>query len=211
MAGRPKAGHGKGTRKTGGATAATPAKSSTASRSRRAGAVHLSPLDRVARARRVAAARSKQRPDSWPTIAKREGISEKTARRVYDDWLTWRGRRAAPEVLIDDTLDTIEAALLELDDVILAATKAGNLNARVGAVRLMLEAVAGRWDVMRAAGLVRPNMARWQEGQENRAIWEAMIRVLKRHDVGQEVLDELLEVVPDTIDGQATEKLPAAA
>lgn len=187
---KPKAGHGKGTPKAGGKAAATPARSSTASRSRSKD-VRLSPLDRVNRARRIAARRAKKRPDSWETIAKDEDLSERQARRIYDDYLTWRNLRADPARLIEDTLDSIESSLLELDDVISEAARVGNLNARVGAVRLMLEAVAGRWDVMRAAGLVDPNMRRWQEAQEARAIFDAMARVLKRHNIADEVIDEL--------------------
>jgi hypothetical protein len=205
---KPKAGHGKGTRKAGGKAAAKPAASSTRSRGRKTD-VRLSPLDRVNRARAIAARRAKTRPDSWVTIAKDEGLSERQARRIYDDFLAWDAVRTAPARLISQTLDTIEGVLLELDDVILEAAKQGNLNARVGAARLMLEAVAGRWDVMRAAGLIPDHMRRWQDAQEARAIFDAMTRVLKRHNIGDEVIDELYSAasLPDVegrlLEGQA--------
>lgn len=191
-----KAGHGKGTAKAGGKKKATPAKSSTQSRAKDAGPEDrkLSPLDRVKRARRIAAKRAKRpRAQAWTTIAKDEGLSERQVRRIYDDYLTWEARRGNPDRLIQETLDTIEAAMEELDDVIVKAAADGNHNARVGAVRLLLESVAGRWDVMRAAGLIPASMARWRDSQDARAIFEAMARVLKRHNIGDEVLDELMK------------------
>lgn len=192
---KPKAGHGKGTAKAGGKKAAKPAKSSTQSRKKNAGPddQRLSPLDRVQRARRIAAKRAtKPRATAWTTIAKQENLSERQVRRIYDDFLTWEARRGNPDRLIQDTLDTIEASMEELDDVIVKAAADGNHNARIGAVRLLLESVAGRWDVMVTAGLIPASMARWRDSQDARAIFEAMARVLKRHKIGDEVLDELM-------------------
>lgn len=190
-------GRGKGTPAAGGKKAAKPAPSSTRSRAKtpRKTEVKLTPLDRVHRAKRIAARRAKKHPDTWVQIAVDEGLSERQARRVYDDYLVWQKPDRGPDELVDETLALIEAGMLELDDVIAASAKDGNHAARVGAIRLLFDAVAARWDVMQRSGRLPASFAQWRAGQESQVIFEAMARVLRRHNIGQEVIDELLSAI----------------
>lgn len=184
---------GKGTRKAGGKAAARPAPSSTAPRGRRP--VRLSPMDRVNRARRIAAARAKPKPDTWAAIAKREKMGQASVRRIYDDYLTWGRIQSSPDALVDHTLEMIEASLVELDDVIRAAAEDGNHAARVGAIRLTLEALVGRWEVMRTAGRLPAHMTRYRHDLQNRQLFEQFIGRLKLHGVGDAVIADVMGLV----------------
>lgn len=203
MAAAKKTGRGKGTRAAGGKKAAAPAPSSTRTRGKTV-EKRTSPMDRVNRARRVAAARAKRKPDTWPAIAKREGMSVAQIRRIFDDYLTWGRVQADPDMLVDHTLDMIESSLIELDDVIRAAAEDGNHAARVGAIRLTLEALVGRWEVMRNAGRLPHRMTRYRHDLENRQLFEQFIGRLKLHGVGDEVIADVMGLVDR--DGQEEEK-----
>jgi hypothetical protein len=195
-----KAGHGKGTRKAGGKAAAAPAESSRrGARSRKpAGQTdYLSPLERVQRARRLSAARAKQRPDSWPTIAKAEGLSERQVRRIFDDFLTWERVQDDPDELVDETLATIEASIMELDDVIRQAAIDRNHAARVGAIRLLLEAQVGRWDVLRNAGRLPRHMGRWRNDRDALQLFERLMGALRARGVPEDVISEAWGLVRD--------------
>jgi hypothetical protein len=206
---------GKGTRGAGAKAGARPAPSSAKSRAkggRRAGsqgrgAKYLTPFDRVDRAGRIAVARSKAKPDPWRAIADRENLDERTCQRIYDDWLLWKRNRASPDRLIDHTIEMIEAQILDLDDAIAMARDLKNVASWVGALRLQMEAVAARWEVMRNAGRLPASMTRWREGEEAQVIFAAMMRVLSGR-VEQGLIDELLAVVDDeprVIEGPAAD------
>jgi hypothetical protein len=190
---------GKGTRAAGGRAAAKPAASSTQTRQKRGygDRLGLSPMQRVERARRISAARAKPKPDAWTTIGKREGITARHAQRIFDDHLTWERARVDPTRVMMHTLETVEAQILDLDDAIATAREQGNVNAWVGALRLQMEAIVGRVEVMRQAGLMPDSMRAFQAQQETQAIFEAFGRILRRHGIPDEVTDELLAVVAD--------------
>ena len=161
-------------------------------------------MRRVQLARRVAAQRARQVP--WAQIAVNEHQAERTLKHLYRDYI------ASPDVSDDgigavrETLEVFTEAMRELSAV---ASDADNDNAKVGAIRTLLSAAQGRLELLAALGRL-PRQLGALEAQRDLALTvNEIVRVLERHDLGDEIIRELLAVMDTlTVNGRARQAQP---
>jgi hypothetical protein len=173
----------------------------------------ITPLQRVERGERIIAARhpARGRAKAWEKIAKDEELSERQCRRIYQAAMRWGTLRRSPTAIVEHTLDMIEASLMELDEIVADAAAEKNLNARIGAIRLIFEALAGRWEIMRASGLMPRDMGRWQDAADTRVLFERFVDALLRHGVSGPALDDVQALMTEFFekDGSPVGDAPA--
>lgn len=154
-------------------------------------------LERARRARRIGEARLKPSPDTWDAISKREGLSKSACEDLFADFLQWpTAHLEDPVRVVDATLDTIEASIGAISHVLDEAHAQGNVNGQIGAIRLLFEANASRWDVARTAGRMPQSIVAWQQAVETRQILDQFMAVLnRRDDLPDGLIAELEEVL----------------
>lgn len=155
-------------------------------------ASRLTIMDRVHRARTIAAARAKKRPTAWATIAKQVGLSERQCRDIYADFLLWDETQKDPMKVVEETIDCLWAAMLEASDT--AAYAEPGSTARTGAVKAFIEAATTRLALMQAAGKVPRYLGTFAAEQELRAVMREFAELLERHEITGPPLREFLEL-----------------
>lgn len=164
---------------------------------------YLSMFDRVKLAQRVAAYRAEapKKRLSWSQIEEKEGVPASTIRYIYAQWLDSQETMEDPLKIVEETLHLYTEAI---EKFALEAQEGDNANARVGATRSMLEAAKGRLELLSAVGKLPRRLGAHQDVADVNRIVHEMAKIIERHNLGAEVIQELLSVV----EGSATE-LPA--
>ncbi len=153
---------------------------------------HLSMAERLAVAQRVTAARLQTPALSWPKIAEREKVSETTVRKIYAEYRESVEITEDPTKAVDESLALYSYSIAKFAH---EAEHAGNASARVGAARSMLEAVKGRLELMAATGKLPRRLGAIQESQDAAQLIMEFAKVVERHDLPSEIVEELLALV----------------
>lgn len=168
----------------------------------------LTMYDRVSRARTIAAERAQTRPTAWKAIAAKVGLSESQCREVYADYLRWNEDQEDPLGVVDDTINSLTVAMDEAADT--AAHADPGSAARVGAVRMFVEASTTRLALMQAAGKVPRYLGQFAAEREMRVIFEEFAELLRKHDVRGAILDDFIDLARRAAARRQGRQLPAA-
>jgi hypothetical protein len=107
-------------------------------------------------------------------------------------------RAAQPPFEFRDPVDAAAEVVEQLDSIVekfaLIAEETKHDAVRVGALRSQLSAMEQRFTVMHSLGLV-PSLGLVRGDLDLRQVMDMAVKVLKRHEVGGEVFDDLLEAL----------------
>ncbi|MEJ7787879.1 MAG: hypothetical protein WKF96_24015 [Solirubrobacteraceae bacterium] len=125
----------------------------------------------------------------WATIAERHGVSERQCRTVWAEHRDQRltGHDADPESVVHHALESFEAAI---EDFALLAESASHDAVKLGAIKARLAATTERLEFMKMVGLLGSFRTLEFELDARRTV-EEIIKVLERHNVGEDVFDEI--------------------
>jgi hypothetical protein len=149
-------------------------------------------MDRVHRARVIAAERAKVEPTSWKAISDMVGLAQSQCREIYADFLRWDETMHDPMAVVDETIDCLWAAMIETSDT--AANADPGSAARVGAIRAFMEAATTRLALMQAAGKVPRYLGTFQAQAELQAVLREFGELLRKHAIEGEALRDFLEL-----------------
>jgi len=165
-------------------------------------------VERVQRARAIAAERTKTNsrgklaPKPWPAIGKQFGISERQARRIYEDFCHTEQDEHDPLAVIGEAIALRTEAR---DHLASLAVEGDNVCAQIGATRAMVEMDDARLTFMQAAGRMPRNLVRYRADADFKVIVDEMPDVMARNGVAREVLEQMHDVVrrhrPDSRNG----------
>ena len=133
----------------------------------------------------------------WATIAEKHSLSERQAREV------WRERLSAEHLESLDGREAIIEALGQveagIEDLALLAQTTNNDSVRLGAIRARLDLMGRRVTLLRMGGYL-PFTPRDAMVEANfRRTGEAIIEVMEKHGVLDDVADDLLEALSSPI------------
>jgi chorismate mutase len=155
-------------------------------------ALTMSLIERVRVQRRVAEARASEPPLTWEALASQEGVPERTLRHMHSQWVQVQELYDDPLGLIGETLDTLTALIDEASNDI---ANAPNANAKVGFTRVLLDLMVKRINLLIQVGRMPRNIGDYAEFPSVRQMILDMAEVVERHDLGPEVIDDLLAIV----------------
>lgn len=134
---------------------------------------------------------------TWPELADRHSVSERTARRAVEA----RYRREPdelepnPEAIVRETLAMLEQSIG--DYALLSLTASGEA-VRLGAMKARDDAARHRIEVMRSIGRLPRDWQDWLGGAETLDLLHRFLAVLERRGVDEQTLVELRAVVDRT-------------
>lgn len=147
-------------------------------------------------ARNAEVARLREEGLSWAEVAARVGVSERTARRAYEEFL-----RTAAVVRLEDVdperivARVVRSHLASLDRLERLAARADNDNARLGSARAVASVGVSLLDVLARVGVLGdPGLARFHA--EMRRAAEVIFRLADRHELPSEAVLEAIEALP---------------
>lgn len=170
----------------------------------------LSMVERLRLAERLVAARMKPKPDSWPTIAKREGLPARTCQYVFSQY------QSDMRKLSDNTGQPIlaESLMLYTSSIEKLANEAehGDTSAaRVGAIRTMLDALKGRIELLAVLGRMPRSFRALDELVALQQFVRRLAEIVEEHSMPPEVVQEFVDLareIQPIIEGTAVPALP---
>jgi hypothetical protein len=127
---------------------------------------------------------------TWPTIAERNRISERQARRAWTDWI----RRAPLEAV--DPLRALQDAVAQLDalveDLVLLAESTANDSVRLGAIKSRWLIIADRFRLMSYTGLLPRDLGLYRTELDARRLVDAIFRAFDEHAVSRDAREAVL-------------------
>jgi hypothetical protein len=160
------------------------------------GSPKLGIVARVQLAQRLAVARAEPTPVPWATLAAQEGLSVSQCHRVLNDYLAEDLRLGDPLGLVRETLGVFGCTIEMLGD--LAEAESTHATVKVGAARLLLEALGARIQLLVAAGMMPRRLSAQRDHDDAVILVTKMAEVIRAHDLGDDIVDELLAVVGGT-------------
>lgn len=160
-------------------------------------------VGRVQRAQRIAIARAQSPAVPWDKIAADEDLSRTQCHRILADYQAEDLALGDPLGLVRETLSIFNRSIELLGEM---AENEKHVAYRTGAIRLLLEALGARIQLMVAAGLMPKRLSAQKDHDDAMVLVRKMAEVIQRHDLNDEVVDELIEVVggaPALIEGSA--------
>jgi hypothetical protein len=132
---------------------------------------------------------------TWPTVARRHDLSERQCQEIVK-----AHRAARPPFESRDPVEAVTELVEQLDSLVerfaLVAEETKHDAVRVGALRSQLSAMEQRFTIMQTLGLLPPlDLVRLDV--DMRRVMDTAVNVLKRHEVGGEVFDDLLVALDD--------------
>ena len=152
----------------------------------------LSPIERINLGRRIAVERAKRPPTPWNALARKEGMPSSTIRYLHANFQACSDELEDPMGLIDETLRLYHEIVELLSD---EAVNGDSSSARVGAIRSLQDTLFARLSLLAAVGKLPRNLGSAQDHERMVETVEEMAQVLKRNNIPQVVIQELLEVV----------------
>lgn len=163
--------------------------------------VKLGIVQKVRIAQAAAVARAHPDPPTWDELSETYNVPVRTMKKLVSDFQDDEKHLGDPLAIIRETLAIYQQSMSNLSEK-LAGTE--GLVSTVAGTRLLLEAARGRIELMVASGLMPRRLSGERDRDDAVTLIRKMADVLERHDLGDEVLAELLEVVDGTaIDMQA--------
>ena len=162
----------------------------------------MSLVERVRVQRRVAEARAFEPPVPRATLSQTEQVPERTLRHMHREWLQVQPFYDDPLRVVDEALDTMTALLEETARDIENAPPG---NAKVGAMRVLLDLMVKRINLLIQIGRMPQNISNYADFPSVRQMIIDMGGVLEKHDVGAEVIDDMLAIV-ERADAQANHR-----
>lgn len=157
----------------------------------------LSPLERYARGRKIAAMRAREKPIAWREVAKEVGMSEGGAKEAYAQFLDWEEPLHDPSDAVQETIDGLTVAMHEA----FRSVGAMDVDApgRTQAIRTAVDTLVTRMNVMQRAGRLPRSLAAPQVGQQMQLVLREFAAMLARHDVGDDVMRDFLTLAESQI------------
>lgn len=173
----------------------------------------LSMVERLRLAERLVAARMKTKPDTWPVIAKREGLPERTCKWVLHQY------QADMRKLGDNTGQPILAESLMLytasiERLAYEAEFGETSAARVGAIRTMLDALKGRIELLAVLGRMPRSFRALDELAALQRFVRKLAEIVEEHQMPPEVVQEFVNLAHEMqpiIEGTSVPALPPAS
>jgi hypothetical protein len=153
-------------------------------------------VGRVQLAQRLAVARAQPTPVAWSVLAEREGVSISQAHRILAAYRAEGLQLGDPLGLVRETLGIFNRAIEQLGEI--AEAENSHSTVKVGALRLLLEALGARIQLLTAAGLMPKRLSAQRDHEDAVALVRRMAEVIERHDLGDRIVDELIAVVEGT-------------
>lgn len=169
----------------------------------------MSPVERVKLMRRIAAGRTAKKQKTWDQLAKETGVPARTLRYNYANYEAEQDNLEDPLGIVDESLHIYTEAITLLGE---EAVNGDNSNARVGAIRSMLEATKGRLELLAAVERLPRRLGEFAEQRRMDEVLAEWVKVLEAHDVSPELVQALLGVVePEVIEVEAAKELTSGA
>lgn len=157
----------------------------------------LSPLERYHRGRVIGEMRSRENPVAWKDIAREVGMSQSGAKGAYADFLDWEEPLHDPMDVVQETIDALTVSMHEALRTYEAAPEGSSI--RVQALKVGMEAAITRLNVLRAAGRAPRSLAAPAVAQQMQIVFREFADLLRRHNVGEDALVELLGLAESQI------------
>lgn len=157
---------------------------------------HLTVFEQARLGQALLVERTQPKPAPWSTLARRYGVSESRLRRLYAKV------QAQAEMhnnltglpVLEETLSILEGSIEELARV---AATTENDNAKVGALRLMLETVERRVTLLSGMGRMPRSFRAMDELTSLSRLIRTFVEKLERHDIPPEVVEEFMVMLAD--------------
>lgn len=126
-------------------------------------------------------------------IAQRNGVTERTVRRVLAAWRESRPilGRVDPVAEIAATLAAYEQAA---EDLAALAEDASQDAVKLGAIVRRVELVEHRLSLMRAVGLVPQRVGEWLAGPAMTDLLHDFVALIERHGIDRAIVEEFVEL-----------------
>lgn len=126
----------------------------------------------------------------WARIAAEYGISERQAQRIYTEQRENRATLASidPVEVVEELLVAYDAAV---EDLAVLAQETGHDGTRLGAIRARIDATRAKHELLAAVGVLPHDLGRLSLEIDGRVLGDTLVRVLERHDLPQELWDDL--------------------
>jgi hypothetical protein len=128
---------------------------------------------------------------TWATVAARNGLAERQCRNIVA-----KHREEQPPPWEHDPLEVLQEQLEQLDALVerlaLVAEESGHDAVRLGALKSQLIALQQRRELLQATGLLPRILGLIGQEIDMRRMTDDAVRVLKQHDVSQELADDLV-------------------
>jgi len=153
----------------------------------------VGPVEKVQIQRRVALARAQAKPVGWAVLAKQEDVPVRTLSGWHTDWLKVQEFYDDPLGLVSESLDVI-SELIHVASADIAKNDA-NPNAKIGFIRVLLDLMVKRVNLLVQVGRMPRDIGDFEGAGKVRQMIQQMAEVVERHDLGPEVIDDLLSIV----------------
>ncbi len=122
------------------------------------------------------------------------GLSGSRVRRLKKEWMTTAPDQQDldPSGLVRDTMANYEAAIEELA---LVAARSGHGPTKVAAIRVRLEALRGRMELLQSVGVVPHDLGQIRVLDDAQFVARQIADVFERFGVSDEVTDAVLDVI----------------
>lgn len=165
-------------------------------RGRRAPGKQMNLVERVLLAQRIAVARHKPVPDTWPVIAKREGVPQRTCEHVYSKHREQAAALEDPtgQKVLDETLAIYTETIALLGE---ATSQGESWAVRTGAARTLLDAARARVELLVVMGRMPRSIQASRDRQRVQVMLRRMAELLERHSASPELIRDLLGILDD--------------
>lgn len=166
------------------------------------GSPKLGMVARVQLAQRLAVARAQPTPVHWDVLAERELLSVSQCHRILADYHAEDLQLGDPLGLVRESLSIFGRTIALLGD--LAEDDRTQAAAKVGALRLLLEALGARIQLMVSAGMMPRNLGAYRDQQDAVTLVRRLAEVIQHHDLDDKIVDELIAVVGESAEPAST-------
>lgn len=149
-------------------------------------------VEKVRLQRDLAAARAQPHPPTWKALAAKHGLPVRTIQRYHTRYIEQQAFDDDPLGLVNEGLDLYAAVIERAAEELEAAD---NSNAAIGAMRLILDTMGRRLNLLIQVGRMPRNMVDFENVGAINTMILGLSEIVEKHDLPNAVIDDLLSVV----------------
>ena len=154
-----------------------------------------SAIEKVARDRQIVADRLSGLP--WSAISERHGLQERQLRNIFNAWQKDGAAELAAEDPAELVYEFLERYRRVEEDLAQAAEEADNSAARVGALRMRVEAIDRQVQLMQASGHLPRELGQLRVSADIESVAARIVAVFHDHDVPEAATRAVIEALAE--------------
>lgn len=151
----------------------------------------LRAVEKVERDRRVVIDRN--RGLSWPEVARRNGLEERQARRVYAEWREEELEAFAEFDALDAAMEMLARYEAIESELALTAAEAKQDSVRVGALRTQADVMERRLALQQAVGLLPRRLHGLDTARDMRDVATGILGVMDEYELPDEATEKIIQ------------------